>query len=524
MLLKLLVWRFVKNTENNMEFWFLFLLLLGLATYLMVQHSVAQITRTPVWLLWLVLMTPALLLIGWMLMYGAKQPPPVALFMWSLFICIVFYWILFQWGRRVPPNTQTDEAQAQASESQPITQPTAETAVRPIEPREETQLRNCFPWSVYYVQNIEYRPQAVICRGQLRTKASNAYQQIKANIEAQFGDRFLLIFQEGFNGKPFFVLVPNTQAAKQTDTPQRDQQQLTRPGLALLLLLATLVTTTLVGVDIAGVSLPQTSEIGSLLKTLFSLDVLLKGLPYALGLMAILGTHELGHYLTARFYNIRSTLPYFIPVPFFLGTFGAFIQMRSPIPNRKALFDISIAGPLAGFVVTLPILIWGLAHSDVVALTEKTRLLNPDALNPKYSILLAILSKLALGSQLTAKSALDLHPVAVAGFLGLVVTALNLMPVGQLDGGHIVHAMFGQRTAIVIGQIARVLLLLLSLVREEFLLWAIILLFMPLVDEPALNDVTELDNKRDIWGLFSMALLIVIVLPLPQAIANLLQI
>lgn len=521
-MLKLLVGRFVKITEDNMEFWFLFLLLLGLATYLMVQHSVAQITRTPVWLLWLVLMTPALLLIGWMLMYGTKQPPPVSLFMWSLFICIFFYWMLFQWGRRVPP-AQT-EAQAQASESQPIIQPTAETTVRPIEPKEETQLRNCFPWSVYYVQNIEYRPQAVICRGQLRTKASNAYQQIKANIEAQFGDRFLLIFQEGFNGKPFFVLVPNTQAAKQTNTPQRDQQQLTRPGLALLLLLATLVTTTLVGVEIAGVSLPRLWEIGALLKTLSNPDVLLKGLPYALGLMAILGTHELGHYLTAKFYNIRSTLPYFIPVPFFLGTFGAFIQMRSPIPNRKALFDISIAGPIAGFVITLPLLIWGLAHSDVVALTEKTRLLNPDALNPKYSILLAVLSKLALGSQLTAKSALDLHPVAVAGFIGLVVTALNLMPVGQLDGGHIVHAMFGQRTAIVIGQIARVLLLLLSLVREEFLLWAIILLFMPLIDEPALNDVTELDNRRDVLGLLAMALLVVIVLPLPQAIANLLQI
>ncbi|MDZ8187347.1 MAG: site-2 protease family protein [Nostoc sp. ChiSLP02] len=507
-----------------MEFWFLFLLLLGLATYIMVQRSVAQITRTPVWLLWLVLMTPALLLIGWTLMYGPKQPPPSALFAWSLFICIPLYWMLFQLGRRVPRDTQTDEAQAPAPESQPVIQPTAETIVRPIEPREETQLRNCFPWSVYYVQNIEYRPQAVICRGQLRTKASNAYQQIKANIEAQFGDRFLLIFQEGFNGKPFFVLVPNTQAAKQANTPQGDQQQLTRPGFAILLLLATFITTTLVGIEIAGVSLPRIWEIAALLKTLFNPDVLLKGLPYSLGIMTILGTHELGHYLTARFYKIRSTLPYFIPVPFFLGTFGAFIQMRSPIPNRKALFDISIAGPIAGFVVTLPLLIWGLAHSDIVPLGEKTRLLDPDALNPKYSILLALLSKLALGSQLTAKSAIDLHPLAVAGFLGLVVTALNLMPVGQLDGGHIVHAMFGQRTAIVIGQIARVLLLLLALVREEFLLWAIILLFMPLIDEPALNDVTELDNKRDIWGLLSMALLVIIILPLPQAIANFLQI
>lgn len=524
MVLKLLVGRFVKITEDNMGFWFLFLLLLGLATYLMVQQSVANITRTPVWLLWLVLMTPALLLSGWTLMYGTKQPPPPALFISSLFVCTLLYWILFQWGRRVPTDTQT-QAQTQASESQPIIQPTTEPTVRPIEPTEETQLRNCFPWSVYYVQNIEYRPQAVICRGQLRTKASNAYQQIKTNIEAQFGDRFVLIFQEGFNGKPFFVLVPNAQAAKDKNTPGHNQERLTRPGLALLLLLVTLITTTLVGVEIAGVSLPPLWKTGSLLKILSNPDVLLKGLPYALGLMTILGIHELGHYLTAKSYKIRSTLPYFIPIPFFLGTFGAFIQMRSPIPNRKALFDISIAGPIAGFVVTLPLLIWGLAHSEVVPLIEeKARFLNPDALNPKYSILLALLSKLALGSQLTAKSALDLHPVAVAGFLGLIVTALNLMPVGQLDGGHIIHAMFGQRTAIAIGQIARVLLLLLSLIREEFLMWAIILLFMPLIDEPALNDVTELDNKRDIWGLLAMALLIVIILPLPQAIANFLQI
>ena len=143
--------------------------------------------------------------------------------------------------------------------------------------------------------------------------------------------------------------------------------------------------------------------------------------------------------------------------------------------------------------------------------------------NPKSSILLALLSKLALGSQLTSTSAINLHPLAIAGFLGLIVTALNLMPVGQLDGGHIVHAMFGQRTAMVIGQISRLLLLLLSLVQSGFLLWAIILFLIPLIDEPALNDVTELDNKRDILGLMAMGLLVIIVLPLPQMLSNLLQ-
>lgn len=492
-----------------MTFWFL--LLLGLATYLMVQRSAVSITRTPVWLLWLVLMTPAFLLTGWTLRYGIKQPPPSSLIIGSSIICILLYWLLFQWGRTVPTDKQTEP---QTPTSQSAIHPTAEPVpVRPIEPTEESQLRNCFPWSVYYIHNFEYRPQAIICRGQLRTTPNQAYQRIKANIEEQFGDRFLVIFQEGLNGKPFFVLVPNVQAAK--DSSRNQSEKLTRPGLALLLLAATLVTTTFVGTRIAGVELATLRS---------DPTAFLQGLPYSIGLITILGIHELGHYLTARFYKIRSTLPYFIPMPFFLGTFGAFIQMRSPVPNRKALFDVSIAGPIAGFVATLPLLIWGLAHSDIVPLTEKTGILNPDALNPKYSILLALLSKLALGSQLTAQSAIDLHPLAVAGFLGLIVTALNLMPVGQLDGGHIVHAMFGQRTAIVIGQISRLLLLLLSLVQSEFFVWAIILLFIPLVDEPALNDVSELDNKRDILGLMAMALLVMIVLPLPQAIANLLQI
>jgi membrane-associated protease RseP (regulator of RpoE activity) len=513
---------FFKITEDHMTFWFL--LVLGLVTYLMVQRIVVHNTRTPFWLLWLVLMTPALVWTMWVAIYGDQQPPPrglILLMLWLIVICPPLFWLLFRLGRDSPKEFQTELS---PSESQSANHPTAESVpVHPIEPTEETQLRNCFPWSIYYIQSIEYRPQAVICRGQLRTTTTNAYQQIKANIEAQFGDRFLLIFQEGNNSKPFFVLVPNTQAAKQANTSK--PEKLTRPGLALLLLVATLLTTTLVGAQNAVTTLPPVWKIISLAQSILSNpSVLLSGLPYALGLMTILGIHELGHYLTARFYKIRSTLPYFIPMPIFLGTFGAFIQMRSPIPNRKALFDVSIMGPIAGFIATLPIIIWGLAHSDIVTLNDKTGLLNPEALNPKYSILLALLAKLALGSALTSKSAIDLHPVAVAGFLGLIVTALNLMPVGQLDGGHIVHAMFGQRTAMVIGQIARLLLLLLSLVQAEFFFWAMILLFIPLIDEPALNDVTELDNKRDILGLLTMALLLIIVLPLPQAIANWLQI
>jgi membrane-associated protease RseP (regulator of RpoE activity) len=304
-------------------------------------------------------MTPAFILTGLTLIYGVKQAPPSALIPLVAVVsvgCLLLYWLLFNRGRELPidPQNQSEENQGQLNNNS-----TVETPIRPINLAEETQLRNCFPWSVYYVQNIEYRPQAIIFRGQLRTTSSNAYEQIKVNIERQFGDRFLVIFQEGINGKPFFVLVPNPQAVKQNN--QQESEKITQPGLAFLLLVATLFSTTFVGWKFAGLQFTQLES---------DFRLFFHGLPYALGLMTILGSHELGHYLTARFYKIRSTLPYFIPVPFFLGTFGAFIKIRSPIPHRKALFDVSIAGPLAGFIVTIPLLIWGLAHSQIVALPE----------------------------------------------------------------------------------------------------------------------------------------------------------
>lgn len=276
--------------------------------------------------------------------------------------------------------------------------------------------------------------------------------------------------------------------------------------MALGLLLLTFVTTTIIGAEISGVT---TTELET------HPELVLQGLPYSLSLIAILGVHELSHYLFAVYYQIKTTLPYFIPIPFFLGTFGAFISIRSPMPNRKAVFDVAIAGPIGGFLVALPVLVWGLAYSDIVPLADDSSMLSFQALDPRFSLLLATISKLVLGSKLVAEKAIALHPAAVAGYIGIIVTALNLVPVGQLDGGHIVHAMFGQGKALVIGQITRLLMILLAFVRGEFLIWAIILMFMPIADQPALNDVTELDNGRDFLGLVAIALLVAILLPLP---------
>lgn len=484
------------------------LLLLSLITYFIVQRSVTQVTRTPAWILWLLLMAPAFIIGLWALTYGENEPIPLPLLVGSFVVCSLLYFLLVQWGRVTVGSTSTgstDQAQSAAA-------PAPKPIQQPLTSAEETTLQGCFPWSIFYLQNMEYRPQAVICRGQLRDTPEVAYQTIRDNIAAQFGDRFVVIFQLGAQNKPFFALVPNFEAREKA---RRQGKRLARPGLALGLLVATLITTTFAGLEISGqtISPDMITDNPAILRL---------GLPYALALMLILGIHELGHYLTARFYQIRATLPYFIPIPFAIGTFGAFIQMRSPVPNRKALFDVGIAGPLSGFLITLPTLLWGLGQSEVVALTNKPGILDFSAFNPGFSILLALFSKLMIGSQLTASMGIKMHPVAIAGCLGLVVTALNLMPVGQLDGGHIVHAMFGQRAGAAIGKITRILVLLLAFIQPWLLFWAILLLFMPVLDEPALNDVSELDNRRDLVGLLALGLLLLIILPLPNFMIDLL--
>ncbi|NJK75853.1 MAG: site-2 protease family protein [Microcoleus sp. SU_5_6] len=489
-------------------FFLLWLFVLGAILYFLLQRTISRITRTPVWLLWLVIMAPALIWGSWILIHGGRTAAPPALTIVPFVICPFLYWLLVQLGRKeITPETA--EANSTANSTNAADSPPPKTPLRPINQAEEASLRDCFPWSIYCLRDLEFRPQAVICRGQLRTNPEAAYEAIRKNVEQHFGDRFLVVFQISFSGQPFFAIVANP-SHKTAENPVKTES-LHRPFLALALLLVTLFTTTFVGSQINGVTEKVLQS---------NPRALIQGLPYAISLIAILGIHESGHYLAAKFHKIKTTLPYFIPIPFFLGTFGAFIQIRSPIPHRKALFDVSIAGPLAGLVITIPLLIWGLYHSPIVPLSERSGMLNFDSFTPTFSLLMTLLSKLTLGSALNAETAIDLHPVAVAGYLGLIVTAFNLMPVGQLDGGHIAHAMFGQRTSMAIGQVARLCMLLLSFLEPGLLLWAMILFLMPLNDEPALNDVTELNNVRDILGLIAIGLLLAIVLPAPRMLVQ----
>ena len=489
-----------------MKLW-LILILLSLIVYLLVQRSTSKITKTPVWLCWLAIMLPTFVWLAWAYFVGEDQPLPIFLIIIPFILGIFLYGWLVQIGK--PTEETVEEKKAKTQVKPERLEILSQT--RPIDSQEETTLRNCFPWNVYYLQHIDYRPQAILCRGKLKAVPEEAYSRIKNNIEQAFGDRFFLIFQESFKGQPFFALVPNPQA--QTDS-KREEELTNRPGLALGLFFMTLLTTTIIGLEMSNIAL---DEVVNNPRLIFS------GLSYSLAIVSILGVHELGHYFAAAYYKIDTTLPYFIPFPFFLGTIGAFVQRRSPVPHRRALFDVAIAGPIAGLIITIPVLLWGFSLSEVVPLKEPNMLFF-DSLDLRFSFLVAILGKLALGNQLQPEMGLDLHPLAVAGYIGILLTALNLMPIGPLDGGHIVHAMFGQRMAIAVGQITRLVSILFALVHNYFWIWAVILWLMPLIDRPALNDVTELDNWRDLSGLIALTILVMIFLPLPTPIAQWLNI
>jgi membrane-associated protease RseP (regulator of RpoE activity) len=242
---------------------------------------------------------------------------------------------------------------------------------------------------------------------------------------------------------------------------------------------------------------------------------LLEGVPFSFTLLAILGTHEFGHYFTARAYGASVSLPYFIPAPppLLFGTLGAIIRMRSPARDRNSLFDIAAAGPLAGLVVALPALWIGLGWSKVAAVPAGGSVAFGD------SLLLRFMTWLAFGP-LPPGHDVFVHPVALAGWVGLFVTALNLIPVGQLDGGRIAYALFGARhRQISIATFLGLLALGAVTGAGNWFVWAFLLLVvMGFHHQPPLDDLSPLSPGRYAVGFFCLLLLILLIPPVPIAI------
>ncbi len=268
------------------------------------------------------------------------------------------------------------------------------------------------------------------------------------------------------------------------------------PHINLILFIVTILTTLIAGTLQRGIN-PIEHPL-----------YLWKGIPFSFTLLLILGCHEFGHYYMSRKHNVDVTLPYFIPAPSFIGTFGAFIKMKSPIMDRRILLDIGAAGPLAGIIIAIPVLFIGLVLSEIVPETTT------GGIHLGTSILFSFLNWIVHGF-MPDNSSLILHPIAFSGWIGLLVTCLNLLPVGQLDGGHVAYAVFGFRQKI-LARIILVMLLVLGFTGwSGWLVWAGLLLFMGVDHPPVAYDWVPLDRRRKVIGLITLTVFIFTFTPVP---------
>jgi len=290
--------------------------------------------------------------------------------------------------------------------------------------------------------------------------------------------------------------------------PLADVAESSRPGVNLLLFVLTVLSTLAAGCLVAG-SFPFVTfdPFGQPLR-------MLDGVPFSFTLLAILGTHEFGHYFTARHYGASVSLPFFIPAPppiFLFGTMGAVIRMRSPARDRNSLFDIAVAGPLAGLAVAVPALLVGLGWSRVgMVLPEHAGLTFGD------SLLMRLLTWMVFGP-IPPGMDVFVHPVALAGWVGLFVTALNLFPVGQLDGGRIAYALVGARhRQVSIATFVGLIGLGAVFQSANWIVFGLLILFlMGFHHAPPLDDLTPLSRRRYALGIFCLILLIALIPPVP---------
>lgn len=346
---------------------------------------------------------------------------------------------------------------------------------------------------IFLVKEQDFRGAALTWGGELLAEPARAVSL----LEARFKPFGYTPFLGRGGGLVWIRAVPLAEVVEQS-----------RPALNVLLFALTVVSTLAAGCLVTG-SFPFVT-FNPFLEPLRWLE----GVPFAFTLLAILGTHEFGHYFTARAYGASVSLPYFIPAPppiFLFGTLGAVIRMRSPARDRNSLFDIAVAGPLAGLVVAVPALLVGLAWSRVgVVLPDQAGLTFGD------SLLMRALTWLVFGP-IPEGMDVFVHPVALAGWVGLFVTALNLFPVGQLDGGRIAYALFGPRHRQISVATFFGLLALGAVFRSaNWIVFAVlILVLMGFHHAPPLDDLTPLSPRRYAVGVFCLILLVLLIPPVP---------
>lgn len=315
-------------------------------------------------------------------------------------------------------------------------------------------------------------------------------------------------------------LIPHPQTGEpifMEAAPPAPRRRVTTP---VILFLLTLLSTLAVGAQFTlaynnnqGVSFDHSPYYAIIMQP----SLILLGVPFAFTLLGILMAHELGHYFACRYYRIHATLPYFIPAPTLIGTLGAFIRIRSPIVNRKALFDVGISGPVVGFIFAVPALAIAIAASKVVPASQVESVLTFG--NPPLAAML-----IALLRPEVAPQDILLHPVGRAAWVGLFATALNLIPAGQLDGGHILYALASEKHRRVSVMVAFALIAMgtLSIFARVFwegwLMWGLLLLVFGFRHPMLLDRWEALDRGRRVWALVALAIFLLCFTPAPFVI------
>ncbi|MGB5961652.1 MAG: site-2 protease family protein [Coleofasciculaceae cyanobacterium] len=347
----------------------------------------------------------------------------------------------------------------------------------------------------FATETIPYQ-EGVIFKGNMRGgEPENVFARLSKSLAERLGENYRLFLVESPEGRPVVIVLPSSNDPQPATLPQK---------LLAIALLVAMIATTL-------------ESSGLLLSFDFfaSPERITEILPISGGIWLIFAAHELGHWWQAKRHNVRLSLPFFIP-SWQIGSFGAITRFESLVPSRKALFDISFTGPAAGGIVSLIILFLGLI------LSHPGSAFQIPVQFFQGSLLVGLLAKSFLGASLTA-NVVDIHPFTIVGWLGLIVTALNLMPAGQLDGGRVVQAIYGRKTArrttiatlIILGIVA-----LVNPANPLVLYWAIVILFLQRsLERPSLNEITEPDDTRAILGLVALFLMVATLIPLTPGLA-----
>ncbi|MEO0395367.1 MAG: site-2 protease family protein [Cyanobacteria bacterium P01_A01_bin.137] len=380
-----------------------------------------------------------------------------------------------------------DDTAAESPESKPATLPAIPTD-------DLAEIETIFGVDTFFrTETVPYQA-GVFFKGNLRGDPEASLTALTAQLENRFDDRYRLFLINGPDEKPAVIVLPS-----QTDPKPSDRRQ---QIFAVALAIATFITSL---------------ETGALLRDFNLFDQpsrWLEALPTALAVLSILVVHELGHRWQANRYNIKLSPPFALPA-WQIGAFGSLTRFESLLPNRSVLFDISFAGPAASGLLSLAMLFLGLVLSHPGS---------PYQLPVEFfraSVLVGTMARAVLGDTLQTVDLVDINLLVLMGWLGLVITAINVMPAGRIDGGRIVQAIYGRKIAGRATAVTLVLLTIIALANPIALYWAALILFLQRGEErPCLNDISEPDDIRAILTLVILFLMLTILLPLPPNLAS----